>query len=320
VRLGNRDRSKISAARDYSVGGICRPGLSGPANVRPAVSYYFDMKYALLALALTLAACGTHAAPLPAFFDNGDTPLAFTLDLPDRKPPFPAVVLGHGSGRVTRDQLTWASRHFTDLGYAVLRFDKRGVGESSGTFVFVGTKDSPRVFPQLASDVAAGVRFLRTRPEIDHDRIGLFGASQAGWILPLAAREAGGVAFVILWSGPVCSVGQEMFYSDIVENTGRPVGDGNGAMSRFHGAPGFDPLPTLRALDSPSLWLLGLDDHSIPVQTTLENLRTLKAAGRRVEWRTYDGLDHQLSPGVWDDVARWLGTPTFSAPIPSKQQ
>jgi hypothetical protein len=97
-----------------------------------------------------------------------------------------------------------------------------------------------------------------------------------------------------------------MFYSDIVENTTRPVADGNTAMPDFHGDPGFDPVPSLQALNTPSLWLLGLDDHSIPVQTTLTNLRRLKAQRRPFDWRTYDGLDHQLSPAVWEDVTRWL--------------
>jgi len=282
------------------------------------------MKY-LTGLALLAAAtCASSGAPppLPAFFESDGARLAFTLDLPPGTGPFPAVVMGHGSGRVTRDQLTWASRRFIDFGFAVLRFDKRGVGESTGTFVFVGTRDSPQVFPQLAGDVAAAVRFLRTRPEIDARRIGLFGASQAGWILPIAARQLGSVSFIVLWSGPVCSVGQEMYYSDIVENTSRPVADGDSAMPGFHGPPGFDPLPTLAGLDTPSLWLLGLDDHSIPVRTTVENLRRLKAQGRPFEWRTYDGLDHQLSPEVWDDVGRWLQGlegPTFRRRIPSKQ-
>src|SRR5215471_8008396 len=240
---------------------------------------------ALLATALACASSAAQPQPMPRFFENGDVRLAFTLDLPEGPGPFPAVVMGHGSGRVTRDQLVWASRHFTDLGFAVLRFDKRGVGESTGQFVFVGTKDSPWVFPQLASDVAAGVRFLRTRHEIDGRRIGLFGASQAGWILPIAARDLGDIAFMVLWSGPVCSVGQEMFYSDIVENTGRPVADGNTAMPHFSGPPGFDPLPVLRAANTPALWLLGLDDHSIPVEVTVANLKTLAAAGRPFTWK-----------------------------------
>src|SRR6185503_11462724 len=102
------------------------------------------------------SAHATTATPLPATFENGDVRLAFTLDLPPGQGPFPAVVFGHGSGRMTRQDLSWLAGQWTRLGFAVLRFDKRGVGESTGTFVFVGTADSPWVFPQLASDVAAG--------------------------------------------------------------------------------------------------------------------------------------------------------------------
>ncbi len=192
------------------------------------------------------------------------------------------------------------------MGFAVLRFDKRGVGESTGTYVFVGTKDSPWVFPELASDIAAGVRFLRTRPEIDHRRIGLAGWSQAGWILPHAARQLGDAAFLVLFSGPVCTVGQEMYYSDLSENTTRPLPEINALMPAFQGPGGYDPLPTLSALTTPALWLLGLEDRSIPIPTTLANLQTLARAGRPFEWRTYEELGHDLSPQIWEDVASWV--------------
>src|SRR5258708_11194255 len=174
---------------------------------------------------LVWGACAQAAAPqpLPATFQNGEVRLAFTLDLATGKGPFPAVVFGHGSGGRTRDDLAGCASEWTRRGFAVLRFDKRGVGESTGTFVFVGTKDSPEVFPQLASDIVAGVRFLRTRPEINPRRIGLAGWSQAGWILPHAARELGDAAFLVLFSGPVCSVGLEMYYSDLAENTTPPL-------------------------------------------------------------------------------------------------
>src|SRR3954470_19266955 len=271
------------------------------------------MKYALAALLIgaSILACSktpvAAAAPLPAFFTNGDVRLAFTLDLPAGTPPFPAVVLGHGSGKTTRAQLERMAARFTQLGFAVLRFDKRGVGESTGTYVFVGTKDSPEVFPQLASDIAAGVRFLRTRPEIDPRRIGLAGMSQAGWILPYAARELGDVAFLVLLLGPVCTVGQEMYYSDMVEgNSTRPVAEANALMPNYHGPSGYDPTPVLQGLHTPALWVLGLDDRSIPVQLTLRNLERLKAEGRPFEWRTYDGLDHSLGPPIWPAIAEWL--------------
>ena len=246
-------------------------------------------------------------SPMPATFTSGDAQLAFTLDLPPGNGPFPAIVAGHGSGKIARDQLFWLSSRFTQLGFAVLRFDKRGVGESTGTFVFVGTKDSPEVFPILAGDIAAGVRFLRTRPEIDPRKIGLAGNSQAGWILPLAARELGDIAFMVLLAGPVCTVGQEMFYSNLVEgNDTGSIKDANARMPEYQGAPGFDPVPVLQAVNTPTLWVLGLDDRSIPVELTVKNLDTLKASGRPFEWRVYHGLGHSLGAQIWPDISAWI--------------
>lgn len=256
--------------------------------------------------AASLAACASPPPPLPAAFDNAGIHLAFTLDLPEGRGPFPAVVFGHGSGRVTRDHLKFSAEWFRSVGFAVLRFDKRGVGESTGQFVPVGTRDSPVVFPQLASDIEAGVRFLRTRPEIDPRRIGISGWSQAGWILPIVAHNLGDVAFMVIMSGPVCSVGLEMYYSDFAEGTTTPLDLVYPKMREFNGPSGFDVVPTLQALNTPGLWLFGSDDRSIPERDSIANLKTLAAAGRPFEWKEYAGLDHPLSPEIWSDVERWL--------------
>ncbi len=192
------------------------------------------------------------------------------------------------------------------MGFAVLRFDKRGTGESTGTYSGVGPKNSFRMIADLASDVVAAARFLRTRPEIDARRVGLVGASQAGWILPYAARSLGDAAFVVLLSGPVCSVGLENYYSDFAENTTRPLAEVYPLMAGFDGNPGFDNVPVLEEVNTPTLWLLGLEDRSIPVPTTLENLERLRAQGRPFEWHTYEGLGHGLGPQIWDDIARWV--------------
>ena len=176
-------------------------------------------------------------------------------------------------GSITR-HLTWLASQWTRRGFAVLRFDKRGTGESTGTYVNVGTHDSPTVFPRLASDIVAAVRVSEDTAQVDRRRIGLAGGSQAGWILPIAAQELGDVPLILL-SGPVCSVGLEMYFSDLAENTTRPLSEVNALLPAFHGPPGFDPLPTLKALNTPTLWLLGQDDRSIPIETTLANLKTL---------------------------------------------
>ncbi|MFO7650365.1 MAG: alpha/beta fold hydrolase [bacterium] len=126
--------------------------------------------------------------------------LAGTLTLPDSDGPHPAVVLISGSGAQDRDELVFGHRPFlviadylTRRGIAVLRYDDRGVGKSTGSYSAATTTD-------LATDAAAAVRYLGTRPEIDRGRIGLLGHSEGGIIAPLAADSVD-VAFVILMAG-----------------------------------------------------------------------------------------------------------------------
>src|SRR5688572_12576606 len=77
---------------------------------------------------------------------------------------------------------------------AVLGYDKRGVGGSTGDWRTASFED-------LAGDVVAAFEYLRTRSDIDRDQIGLLGWSQAGWIMPLAAVRAKDIAFLISVSG-----------------------------------------------------------------------------------------------------------------------
>jgi len=136
-------------------------------------------------------------------FRNGPVVLRGTLTLPPGPPPYPAMVLVHGSNALTRDVFGPWSRYFAGLGFAVLGYDKRGTGHSTGDW-----KEAD--FPILAADVLAGVRFLAARGDIRADRIGLWGASQAGWIMPLVAAEAPGeIAFLIVHAGSGTTVREE---------------------------------------------------------------------------------------------------------------
>jgi uncharacterized protein len=136
-------------------------------------------------------------------FSSGSGRLAGTLVLPPGPPPYPAIVLVHGSNAQTRDALGPWSRFFVAQGFAVLSYDKRGTGTSTGDWK---TAD----FEVLAGDVIAGVRFLKARADIRSDRVGLWGISQAGWILPIvAARAASEIAFVIVHAGSGTTVRQE---------------------------------------------------------------------------------------------------------------
>jgi uncharacterized protein len=127
--------------------------------------------------------------------------LAGTLTFPSTGGPFPSVVMVSGSGPQNRDEELMGHKpfaviadHLTRQGIAVLRFDDRGVGGSTGKH---GTATSV----DFASDALAGVQFLKTRDEIDPRKIGLIGHSEGGLIAPIAAVESDDLAFIVLLAG-----------------------------------------------------------------------------------------------------------------------
>lgn len=142
----------------------------------------------------------------PVTFESGDATLVGTLVLPTRAGPHPAIVMVHGSGPATRrhgSNVPFLASH----GIAVLTYDKRGVGEST----------SPRKwwqssFEELAHDILAGLRFLQNRRDIRSDQIGLYGSSQGGWIVALAATLSPDVAFIIMGSGPAVDLPRQETY------------------------------------------------------------------------------------------------------------
>jgi dienelactone hydrolase len=146
-------------------------------------------------------------------FENKKAGVKFagTLTVPKGKGPFPAAVLITGSGVHDRDESILGHRpflviadHLTRHGVAVLRYDDRGAGGSTGD-KFAATSD------ELADDALAGVAFLKGRAEIDPKKIGLIGHSEGGIIAPIAAARSGDVAFVVTLAGTGMT-GEEILY------------------------------------------------------------------------------------------------------------
>jgi pimeloyl-ACP methyl ester carboxylesterase len=127
-------------------------------------------------------------------FSNGAVQLAGTLYSPATGGKHPAIILVHGSGAENREyMLPWA-RFLIRRGTAVLGYDKRGVGESTGDW-------NTASFDDLAGDVVAAFEYLKTRNDIDRAHVGVLGISQAGWVMPLAGVRAKDLAFLISISG-----------------------------------------------------------------------------------------------------------------------
>lgn len=131
--------------------------------------------------------------------------LSGTLTRPIGEGKFPVVVLISGSGPQDRDCTILKHKSFwvladylTRNGIAVLRFDDRGVGQSEGDFATATSAD-------FATDVEAGVAFLREHDNIDINKIGLIGHSEGGLIAPLIASKNKKIDFIVSLAGPADS-------------------------------------------------------------------------------------------------------------------
>jgi uncharacterized protein len=127
-------------------------------------------------------------------FSSGGIRLAGTLISPATAGRHAALILVHGSGAEDREYMLPFARFLIRHGVAVLGYDKRGVGGSTGDW-------NTASFDDLASDVVAAFEYLKTRRDIERGQIGLLGVSQAGWVMPVAAVRAKDIAFLISVSG-----------------------------------------------------------------------------------------------------------------------
>jgi len=134
---------------------------------------------------------------VPGTIQSGDLALRAKLVLPSGSGPFPAVVFVHGSGDESAVDSYFNPYQMAAQGIAGLVFDKRGTGESEGTY--------NQNFHLLSDDVVAAVEWLRGRPEVDPSNIHLAGYSQGGWIAPLAASKIE-VRSVLIAYGPLVPV------------------------------------------------------------------------------------------------------------------
>ena len=148
-------------------------------------------------------------APLPYIeedvsYENKEAGLnlAGTFTYPENTDNLPVVILISGSGPQNRDEELLGHKpflvladHLTRNGIAVLRFDDRGIGKSTGDFTSATTED-------FVSDAIAGIEYLKTRREVDQDKIGLIGHSEGGLIAPLAAVHHDNVDFIVMMAGP----------------------------------------------------------------------------------------------------------------------
>lgn len=156
------------------------------------------MSSVLLLTLLLLPACVRQPQPTgieEITFQSGEFTLVGDLRTPAGTGPFPVVLFVHGSGNADRTMFGMylpIMERMLRAGYAVFSWDKPGYGESTGQ-----VDNTPRVLHKRAQIVLDAIDVMQARPDIDRRRIGLWGISQGGYVMPLVLLQSEDVAFII---------------------------------------------------------------------------------------------------------------------------
>jgi len=235
-------------------------------------------------------------------FKSGRITLEGTVYKPEH--PYAAIVLVHGSGQERR--MDGMALVLAEHGLAVLTYDKRGVGKSGGIYAGpeIGTNniDSANL-ELLAADASAASKELLTHLAGKHIILGLLGASQAGWVIPLSAKKSKQVSFMVIFSGPVVTTleqlrfqfyteGKPDFWETHLETEVRQHIKNDPDRYQFSAT---DPVDALNSLSIHGLWLFGGEDVQVPVQLSIDHLDQLKSEGKLYEYRLFPGLGHNTS-------------------------
>lgn len=252
-------------------------------------------------------------------FTSAGVTLSGTIFKP--KHTYAAVVIVHGSGQETRTERmpSLLARN----GIAVLTYDKRGVGKSGGVYAGpeVGTNniDSSNL-NLLALDVSAASNALLAHLPRNHGPLGLLGFSQAGWVIPMAAKKNSKVSFMVIFSGPVVTTLEQLRFQFYTEGNPKFWDTHTEAQAREHTAndpdryqfSNTDPRNTLAKLSIRGLWLFGAKDVQIPVGLSIEHLNALKKQGKRYEYQVFKELGHNTSSSKSQEpvslAIKWIKT------------
>jgi len=289
----------------------------------------------------------------PISFHNGAIRLEGSLYRPSvHDSRLPLIALAHGSeasDRYSFGPIPWA---LAAQGYAVLAYDKRGTGASTGDWDSAGLEE-------YADDLVAGIQAMAKRADIDPTRIAVLGMSEGGWVAPLAASRSAAIKAIAAISGGARTKGDAYVHKvrreaeaaggseTQVDSTVRAAEqlvassarDAKGTSpSGFDRRLAYDPTQDWRRFKGPvlymggeadvlesgpdaALWFRRLFAESGNVDATVRlwprahHSLLLGVTGEPSEFRSMSGIT-QLAPGYWDVLLHWLEVEVRSAHAP----
>ena len=275
-----------------------------------------------------------------SFKGPGGITLGGTLTKPlNARGPLPAVVTITGSGQQDRDEyipLVGGLRVFRQVadtlsrvGIAVLRLDDRGLGASTGNFASSSTAD-------FADDIRSALAYLRSRADIDPNRLALVGHSEGGMIAPMVAATDPKLRAIAIMAGPADKM------IDIILEQNKWVADHNPKMTqaqrdsvlaetRVALAPerqfapalkfwmSYDPAPAAKQVKAATLILQGETDRQVPAGNATKLAALIRSGGNKdVTVRIFPATDHLFladSTGDFLDMYKHVKTNKVSPVI-----
>lgn len=249
----------------------------------------------------------------------------------------PTVVLVGGSGNVDRDTIAYGvpvmgqlAGQLADTGYLVVRYDKRGVGQSGG-------RAESATLSDYADDVVSVVQWLRKQKDVDGRRLYVAGHSEGGAVALMAATRSGDIKAVVTIAAPGTRGSELVLEQQRRALDGLAIGDdekqrrvelqkqimnavltGQGwegvdekvrkqaDTSWFRSLLLWDPAPVMKKVNQPLLIMHGELDRQVPIQSAelLEGLAAQRKKGTAA-LVLVPGINHLLVPARTGEVAEY---------------
>jgi len=207
----------------------------------------------------------------------GSVKLVADFELPEGRGPFPAVVIIAGTGPQHRNAFHELTAALNARGIAVLSYDKRGCGQSTGDL-------STATLGELTDDATAVTAYLKTRRDVGWKRIGLIGMSQGGLMASAIAAKNPAVAAVVLLGTPFAAYASLAQFSDAVT---------------------YNPVSLLREVTVPVLALTGSLDLQAPASENLPVVRAALSGNRDVTVTELPRLNHIFQVAKNGTMEEW---------------
>lgn len=233
-----------------------------------------------------------------ASYDSDGLKIYALLTIPNAvQPPtgFPVIIFNHGyippsQYRTTERYVAYVDA-FARNGYIVFRSDYRGHGNSEGR------PESAYRSSAYTIDVLNAVASVRRMPEVDPNRIGMWGHSMGGYITLRAMVVDPGIVAGVIWGGVVVS------YEDLFEMWFRRSSEWQDELSTRYGSPQENPAfwdslsanSYLRDLNGPLQLHHGTGDSTVPYQMSVILDEEMRAAGMQSELLLYERDNHNIS-------------------------